>query len=91
MQQLPDFNNYLAHIMAHCVAETSETRQRAGLMLKNQCAEQWPALDVRVRDFVKEATLAAIADDHPFIRQTVGTVCCACFLFVRGLTALVGG
>jgi transportin-1 len=74
LQQHPEFNNYLAFIMAQLREETPEFRQRAGLMLKNNVAEQWDSMQPMVRQYVVACALQTIGDPNAFIRQTVGTV-----------------
>jgi transportin-1 len=75
LQQHPEFNNYLAFILARLgAAESPEVRQRAGLMLKNNCANSWATMHPLVQAFVRTAALDAAADAHPYIRQTVGSL-----------------
>lgn len=75
LQQHPEFNNYLAFILARLGAsESPEVRQRAGLMLKNNCANAWATMHPLVHAFVRTAALDAAADAHPYIRQTVGSL-----------------
>jgi transportin-1 len=75
LQRHPEFNNYLAFIMGNTsTGEAAEIRQRAGLMLKNNCAEHWDDMLIIVRQYVKSAALATFGDANPFIRQTVGSL-----------------
>ncbi|KAH6575788.1 hypothetical protein BASA50_000731 [Batrachochytrium salamandrivorans] len=79
MQQLhsfasvPDFPNYLAFIFA-LTNEAVAVRTVAGLTLKNHVRDAMGSLHPQVLEFVKSASLHALADADQVIRATSGTI-----------------
>ena len=78
LQAHPEFNHYLAFIMANASnGEAPEMRQRAALLLKNNCSEHWDDMTGGVRDYIKSAALAsaarAIGSSRPYgMRAAMG-------------------
>ena len=50
---MPDFNNYLAFLLALARDQPLEVRQSAGLLLKNNLRSAWPRLAPHVQAYVK--------------------------------------
>lgn len=73
--QFPDFNNYLAHLLARGADQAVEVRQSAGLLLKNNLknAAAWKGCPAPYRAFVRGCLLAGVATPDRALRTTVGT------------------
>ncbi|XAR72677.1 hypothetical protein NMG60_11019397 [Bertholletia excelsa] len=72
--QHPDFNNYLAFILARAEGKPMEVRQAAGLLLKNNLRTAFNSLTPQHKQYIKSELLPCmgVADRH--IRSTTGTI-----------------
>ncbi|KAM1233884.1 hypothetical protein ACFX13_003615 [Malus domestica] len=72
--QFPDFNNYLAFILARAEGKSVEVRQAAGLLLKNNLKNAYTSMAPTYQQYIKSELLPClgVADRH--IRCTVGTI-----------------
>ncbi|XP_068661941.1 transportin-1-like isoform X2 [Aristolochia californica] len=72
--QFPDFNNYLAFILARAQGQTVEIRQAAGLLLKNNLRTAYNSLAPANQQYIKSELLPCLGAADRHIRSTVGTV-----------------
>ncbi|XP_038972987.1 transportin-1-like isoform X2 [Phoenix dactylifera] len=72
--QFPDFNNYLAFILAHAEGKSVEIRQAAGLLLKNNLRATFSSLSPSHQQYIKSELLPCLGATDRTIRSTVGTV-----------------
>lgn len=72
--QFPDFNNYLAFILARAEGKPVEIRQAAGLLLKNNLRTAYNALAPLNQQYIKSELLPCLGAADRDIRLTVGTV-----------------
>lgn len=92
---MPDYCAYLAVLLAGAAphksssqhAEVSKTlqslsaelRAMAGLILKNELKANLHAIDAKHLAFVQDAILAALADEHEFVRKTAANAASTLF------------
>mmetsp|Transcript_18691 Transcript_18691/g.56506 ORF Transcript_18691/g.56506 Transcript_18691/m.56506 type:complete len:924 (-) Transcript_18691:2081-4852(-) len=69
----PDFNNYLALILAQGGSLQLEIRQSAGLLLKNNLKQQYAGSPPAFQEYIKASLLVAISNEARPLRQVVGT------------------
>ncbi|CAN6438973.1 unnamed protein product [Victoria cruziana] len=72
--QFPDFNNYLAFILARAEGKLVEVRQAAGLLLKNNLRTSFQSLSPSCQAYIKSELVPCIGAADRHIRSTVGTV-----------------
>ncbi|KAG6712007.1 hypothetical protein I3842_05G083800 [Carya illinoinensis] len=72
--QFPDFNNYLAFIFAHAEGKSVETRQAAGLLLKNNLRTEYKSMAPVNQQYIKSELLPCMGAADRHIRSTVGTI-----------------
>ncbi|XP_072964721.1 transportin-1-like isoform X1 [Typha angustifolia] len=70
----PDFNNYLAFILARAEGKSVDIRQAAGLILKNNLLTSYNSLFPSYRKYIKSELLSCLGATDKTIRSTVGTV-----------------
>jgi len=70
----PEFCCYLIYVLGHFPNEQVAHRALSGLLLKNTIRQNWPKIPSHIQLFVKRNCFAAIADDSPLIRATVGII-----------------
>ncbi|PAA65300.1 hypothetical protein BOX15_Mlig026208g1, partial [Macrostomum lignano] len=73
LNQIPDFNNYLAFIL-QLPTQDETNRSMAGLILKNNIKNHYQLYPAEVLECVKRACLACLGDRSAMIRATVGTI-----------------
>ncbi|OAY80367.1 Transportin-1, partial [Ananas comosus] len=81
--QFPDFNNYLAFILAHAEGKSVEVRQAAGLLLKNNLRATFNSLPPPSQQYIKSELLPCLGATDRTIRSTVGTVISVLFQLGR--------
>ncbi|CAD5215211.1 unnamed protein product [Bursaphelenchus xylophilus] len=74
LNSLPEFYCYLCYILGE--ERRAEVSQRAlsALLLKNSIRLHWPHIPQHIRDYLKKNCFAAIADQSPLLRATVGII-----------------
>jgi transportin-1 len=72
-QKIGDFNNYLAYIFSSLKSVSGETRQLAGIILKNNLKQLAPKMNPQALQHITNLTLQALADDISYIRNTAGS------------------
>ncbi|KAK9150951.1 hypothetical protein Syun_009260 [Stephania yunnanensis] len=72
--QFPDFNNYLAFILAHGQGTRVEIRQAAGLLLKNNLRSAFKTMAPSYQQYIKSELLPCLGAADRHIRSTVGTI-----------------
>lgn len=72
-QQIPDFNNYLAYIFASLKSVKGETRQLAGIILKNNLKTLAPKMNPQALKHITQLIIQALSDETSFIRNTAGS------------------
>ncbi|XP_058091249.1 transportin-1 isoform X2 [Magnolia sinica] len=72
--RFPDFNNYLAFILARADGKPVEIRQAAGLLLKNNLRSAFNSMAPPYQQFIKAELLPCLGAADRHIRSTVGTV-----------------
>ncbi|XP_048336150.2 transportin-1 [Ziziphus jujuba] len=72
--QFPDFNNYLAFILARAEGKSVEVRQAAGLLLKNNLRTAYKSMDLVNQQYIKSELLPCLGAADRHIRSTVGTI-----------------
>ncbi|RZC67153.1 hypothetical protein C5167_010847 [Papaver somniferum] len=72
--QLPDFNNYLAYIIARAQGISVEIRQAAGLLLKNNLKSAYRLTSHSFQQYIKSEMLHSLGASNRHIRSTVGGV-----------------
>ncbi|KAL7237320.1 hypothetical protein ACSBR2_003583 [Camellia fascicularis] len=72
--QLPDFNNYLAFILARAEGKPMEVRQAAGLLLKNNLRAAFKSMASPYQQYIKSELLPCLGAADRHIRSTAGTV-----------------
>ncbi|KAK6912250.1 Importin-beta, N-terminal domain [Dillenia turbinata] len=70
----PDFNNYLAFILARADAKSVEIRQAAGLLLKNNLRTAFKSMSPAHQQYIKSELLPCLGAADRHIRSTVGTI-----------------
>ncbi|KAL4199668.1 hypothetical protein AMTRI_Chr03g52360 [Amborella trichopoda] len=72
--QFPDFNNYLAFILARAQGKSVEVRQAAGLLLKNNLKTAFHSMAPSYQQYIKSELLPCLGAPDRHIRSTVGSV-----------------
>ncbi|GMY14006.1 transportin-1 [Fagus crenata] len=72
--QFPDFNNYLAFILARAEGKSVEIRQAAGLLLKNNLRNAYKSMAPVNQQYIKSELLPCLGAADRHIRSTVGTI-----------------
>ncbi|GJV85122.1 transportin-1-like protein isoform X1 [Tanacetum coccineum] len=72
--QFPDFNNYLAFILARAQGKPVEVRQAAGLLLKNNLKTAFKSMPAANQEFIKAELLPCLGAADRQIRSTSGTI-----------------
>ncbi|KAK3006542.1 hypothetical protein RJ639_017697 [Escallonia herrerae] len=72
--QFPDFNNYLAFILARAEGKSVEVRQAAGLLLKNNLKTAFKSMPAANQDYIKSELLPCLGAADRQIRSTAGTI-----------------
>ncbi|EOX97585.1 Importin beta-2, putative isoform 2 [Theobroma cacao] len=72
--QFPDFNNYLAFILARAEGKSIEIRQAAGLLLKNNLRTAYKLMAPAHQQYIKSELLPCLGAADKHIRSTVGTI-----------------
>ncbi|XP_038724018.1 transportin-1-like isoform X2 [Tripterygium wilfordii] len=72
--QFPDFNNYLAFILARAEGKSVEIRQAAGLLLKNNLRTAYKSMAPANQQYIKSELLPCLGATDRHIRSTVGTI-----------------
>ncbi|KAK1299596.1 Transportin-1 [Acorus calamus] len=72
--RFPDFNNYLAFILARLHGKPVEIRQAAGLLLKNNLRNSFSSIPPSYQQYIKSELLSCIGAADRQIRSTVGSV-----------------
>ncbi|XP_038900875.1 transportin-1 isoform X1 [Benincasa hispida] len=72
--QFPDFNNYLAFILARAEGKSVEVRQAAGLLLKNNLRTAYKSMTPAFQQYIKSELLPCMGAADRHIRSTVGTI-----------------
>ncbi|XP_062175926.1 transportin-1 isoform X1 [Alnus glutinosa] len=72
--QFPDFNNYLAFILARAEGKSVEIRQAAGLLLKNNLRTAFKSMAPVNQQYIKSELLPCLGAADRQIRSTVGTI-----------------
>ncbi|KAL4609820.1 hypothetical protein ACB092_08G008400 [Castanea dentata] len=72
--QFPDFNNYLAFILARAEGKSVEIRQAAGLLLKNNLRTVYKSMTPVNQQYIKSELLPCLGAADRHIRSTVGTI-----------------
>ncbi|XP_077248702.1 transportin-1-like [Tasmannia lanceolata] len=72
--QFPDFNNYLAFILARAEGKSVEIRQAAGLLLKNNLRTAFNSMASPYQQYIKSELLPCLGAADRHIRSTVGTI-----------------
>ncbi|KAF8377772.1 hypothetical protein HHK36_031157 [Tetracentron sinense] len=72
--QFPDFNNYLAFILARAEGKSVEIRQAAGLLLKNNLRTAFKSMAPAYQQYIKSELLPCLGAADRHIRSTVGTI-----------------
>ncbi|KAI7750159.1 hypothetical protein M8C21_003118 [Ambrosia artemisiifolia] len=72
--QFPDFNNYLAFILARAEGKPVEVRQAAGLLLKNNLKTAFRSMPVANQEYIKAELLPCLGSADRQIRSTSGTI-----------------
>ncbi|KAJ0241878.1 Transportin-1 [Hirschfeldia incana] len=72
--QFPDFNNYLVFILVRPEGKSIETRQAAGLLLKNNLKVGYSSMAGENRKYIKSELLPCLGAVDRHIRTTVGTI-----------------
>lgn len=72
--QFPDFNNYLAFILARAEGKSVEIRQAAGLLLKNNLRTAYKSIAPANQQYIKSELLPCLGAADRHIRSTVGTI-----------------
>ncbi|GMN38220.1 hypothetical protein TIFTF001_007452 [Ficus carica] len=72
--QFPDFNNYLAFILARAENKSVEVRQAAGLLLKNNLRTAYKSMVPAYQQYIKSELLPCLGAADKHIRSTVGTI-----------------
>ncbi|KAI9498718.1 armadillo-type protein [Zychaea mexicana] len=75
VQQIPDYNSYLAYILTQMPQEDQYVRSVAGLTLKNNIRAHFPTISPGVIDYVKKCCLQYIGDE--LVGKAVGIVIAA--------------
>ncbi|XP_038692602.1 transportin-1-like isoform X1 [Tripterygium wilfordii] len=70
----PDFNNYLAFILARAEGKSVEIRQAAGLLLKNNLRSSYKSMAPANQQYIKSELLPCLGAADRHIRSTVGTI-----------------
>ncbi|KAL6010691.1 Transportin-1 [Asimina triloba] len=73
-RRFPDFNNYLAFILARADGKPVEIRQAAGLLLKNNLRTGFNSVAPQYQQYIKAELLPCVGLSDRHIRSTVGTV-----------------
>ncbi|XP_020550313.1 transportin-1-like isoform X1 [Sesamum indicum] len=72
--QFPDFNNYLAFILARAEGKSVEVRQAAGLLLKNNLRTALKTMPPSNQQYIKSELLPCMGAADRQIRSTAGTI-----------------
>ncbi|CAL5402313.1 unnamed protein product [Camellia sinensis] len=72
--QYPDFNNYLAFILARAEGKPMEVRQAAGLLLKNNLRAAFKSMASPCQQYIKSELLPCLGAADRHIRSTAGTI-----------------
>ncbi|XP_028113619.1 transportin-1-like isoform X10 [Camellia sinensis] len=72
--QYPEFNNYLAFILARAEGKPMEVRQAAGLLLKNNLRAAFKSMASPCQQHIKSELLPCLGAADRHIRSTAGTI-----------------
>ncbi|KAG5555116.1 hypothetical protein RHGRI_012595 [Rhododendron griersonianum] len=72
--RFPDFNNYLAFILARAEGKPSEVQQAAGLLLKNNLRTAFKSMAPPYQQYIKSELLPCLGAADRHIRSTAGTI-----------------
>ncbi|KAH8942177.1 hypothetical protein BDL97_14G084900 [Sphagnum fallax] len=72
--RFPDFNNYLAFILCRAEGQSSEVRQAAGLMLKNNLKSSYQAMPLGYQQYIKAELQPRLGAADKQVRATVAIV-----------------
>ncbi|GFS34668.1 transportin 1 [Actinidia rufa] len=72
--QFPDFNNYLAFILARAEGKPMEVRQASGLLLKNNLRTAFKSMAPPSQQYIKSELLPCLGAADRHIRSTAGTI-----------------
>ncbi|KAF7127709.1 hypothetical protein RHSIM_Rhsim11G0193600 [Rhododendron simsii] len=72
--QFPDFNNYLAFILARAEGKPLEVRQAAGLLLKNNLRTAFKSMAPSYQQYIQSELLPCLGATDRHIRSTAGTI-----------------
>ncbi|XP_059653889.1 transportin-1 [Cornus florida] len=72
--QFPDFNNYLAFVLARAEGKSLEVRQAAGLLLKNNLKTAFKSMTPAYQQYIKSELLPCLGAADRNIRSTAGTI-----------------
>ncbi|CAD5210069.1 unnamed protein product [Bursaphelenchus okinawaensis] len=74
LNSLPEFYCYLCYVLGE--QKQAEVSQRAlsALLLKNAIRLHWPQIPLHIKLYLKRNCFAAIADESPLLRATVGII-----------------
>ncbi|KAM7479471.1 hypothetical protein LguiA_027684 [Lonicera macranthoides] len=70
----PDFNNYLAFILARAEGKSVEVRQAAGLLLKNNLKSAYKSMPAANQEYIKSELLPCLGAADRQIRSTAGSI-----------------
>ncbi|CAK9221083.1 unnamed protein product [Sphagnum troendelagicum] len=72
--RFPDFNNYLAFILCRAEGQSSEVRQAAGLMLKNNLKSSYQSMPLAYQQYIKAELRPCLGASDKQVRATVAIV-----------------
>jgi transportin-1 len=72
--RFPDFNNYLAFILCQAEGQSSEVRQAAGLMLKNNLKSSYQSMPLAYQQYIKAELRPCLGASDKQVRATVAIV-----------------
>jgi transportin-1 len=70
----PDFNNYLAFILARAEGKSVAVRQAAGLLLKNNLKNVYKTMPIANQEYIRSELLPCLGATDRQIRSTAGTI-----------------
>ncbi|TIB71126.1 hypothetical protein E3Q24_02480 [Wallemia mellicola] len=70
---IPDYNNYLCHVLIKATDQEERVRSVAGLILKNNIKFGWKQWPADSQEYVKSILVDGITDQAPMVRSTSGT------------------
>ncbi|CAH8588883.1 unnamed protein product [Schistosoma turkestanicum] len=72
LNNVPDFNKYLAYILTNAGSESDSTRSLSGLILKNNLKSHFRKCPPELISYIKDGCLRCVSDSSPMIRSIVG-------------------